>query len=80
MLTATDGLQALDVARSKRPDLIVLDIMLPGLAGFEGCRILRREMTPPILMLTAKAEETDKLVGLELGADVKTKALLMSCT
>jgi two-component system OmpR family response regulator len=69
VLTAADGVQALNVARSSRPDLIVLDIMLPKLDGFEVCRILRREMTTPILMLTAKAEETDKVVGLELGAD-----------
>ena len=69
VLTATDGVQALDVARSNRPDLIVLDIMLPKLDGFEVCRILRTEMTTPILMLTARAEETDKVVGLELGAD-----------
>ena len=69
VLTAADGIEALDAARSKKPDLIVLDIMLPRLDGFEVCRILRREMTVPILMLTAKAEETDKVVGLELGAD-----------
>lgn len=69
VLTAADGVQALDVARSNRPELIVLDIMLPKLDGFEVCRILRREMTTPILMLTAKAGETDKVVGLELGAD-----------
>jgi two-component system OmpR family response regulator len=69
VVTATDGVQALDVARSEKPDLIVLDIMLPKLDGFEVCRILRREMTAPILMLTARAEETDKVVGLELGAD-----------
>jgi two-component system, OmpR family, response regulator len=69
VVTATDGIQALDVARSEKPDLIVLDIMLPKLDGFEVCRILRTEMTAPILMLTAKAEETDKVVGLELGAD-----------
>jgi len=68
-VTATDGLQALSVARGEKPDLIVLDIMLPKLDGFEVCRILRREMTTPILMLTAKAGETDKVVGLELGAD-----------
>ncbi|MDY6918462.1 MAG: response regulator transcription factor [Chloroflexota bacterium] len=67
--TATDGGAALDVARSERPDLIVLDIMLPGLDGLEVCRILRKETTVPILMLTAKAEEIDKVVGLELGAD-----------
>ena len=69
VVTATDGVQALDVARIEKPDLIILDIMLPRLDGFEVCRILRREMTTPILMLTAKAEETDKVVGLELGAD-----------
>jgi two-component system OmpR family response regulator len=69
VLTATDGVQALDVARSEKPELIVLDIMLPRLDGFQVCRILRSEMTVPILMLTAKAEETDKVVGLELGAD-----------
>lgn len=67
--SATDGVQALNVARSEKPDLIILDIMLPKLDGFEVCRILRREMTTPILMLTAKAGETDKVVGLELGAD-----------
>ena len=69
VVTAADGIEALDAARSKKPDLIVLDIMLPRMDGFEVCRILRREMTLPILMLTAKAEETDKVVGLELGAD-----------
>jgi two-component system OmpR family response regulator len=69
VVTATDGVQALDVARSEKPDLIVLDIMLPKLDGFEVCRILRGETTTPILMLTAKAGETDKVVGLELGAD-----------
>ena len=69
IFTATDGIQAIDTARSKKPDLIVLDIMLPKIDGFEVCRILRREVNTPILMLTAKAEETDKVVGLELGAD-----------
>jgi len=66
---ATDGPKALDVARKKQPDLIVLDVMLPGLDGFEVCRILRREMSAPILMLTARADEVDKVVGLEVGAD-----------
>ena len=69
VVTAGDGRQALEVARTEKPDLIVLDIMLPELDGFEVCRILRREMTVPILMLTAKTEEIDKVVGLELGAD-----------
>lgn len=67
--TAADGVTALDVARRERPDLIVLDIMLPGLDGFEVCRILRREMSVPILMLTARDDEVDKIVGLEVGAD-----------
>jgi DNA-binding response OmpR family regulator len=67
--TAADGESGVAVARAERPDLIILDLMLPGLDGFEVCRILRREMTAPILMLTAKTEEVDKVVGLELGAD-----------
>jgi len=67
--TASDGESALSAARAGRPDLIVLDLMLPGLDGLEVCRILRREMAAPILMLTARAEEVDKIVGLELGAD-----------
>jgi len=67
--TATDGPTALEVARQERPDAIVLDIMLPGLDGFEVCRILRREMSVPILMLTARVDEVDKVVGLEVGAD-----------
>jgi len=68
-VTAVDGAEALDVARREKPDLIILDIMLPKLSGFEVCRILRKEMTIPILMLTAKTDEVDKIVGLEIGAD-----------
>ena len=68
-ITAADGEQAVTAARLKKPDLIILDIMLPKLNGFEVCRILRKEMNVPILMLTAKADETDKIVGLEIGAD-----------
>jgi DNA-binding response OmpR family regulator len=67
--TAADGQTALDIARRERPDLLVLDIMLPGLDGLEVCRILRQEMSVPILMLTARDEEIDKVVGLEIGAD-----------
>jgi DNA-binding response OmpR family regulator len=67
--TATDGRKALELARQGLPDLIVLDVMLPGLDGFEVCRILRHEMNVPILMLTARTEEVDKVVGLEVGAD-----------
>ena len=66
---ATDGSTAIEVARTEKPELIVLDIMLPELNGYEVCRILRKEMTVPILMLTAKTDEVDKVVGLELGAD-----------
>jgi two-component system OmpR family response regulator len=69
VVTAGDGERALEVARKEKPDLLILDIMLPKLNGFEVCRILRKEMTVPILMLTAKADETDKIVGLEIGAD-----------
>jgi two-component system OmpR family response regulator len=69
VITATDGAQALEIARSQKPELIVLDIMLPELDGLEVCRILRKDMTVPILMLTAKDEEIDKVVGLEIGAD-----------
>lgn len=69
VLSAADGVTALEVARRGKPDLLVLDIMLPRLDGLEVCRILRREMSIPILMLTARDEEIDKVVGLEVGAD-----------
>ncbi len=69
VLTAGDGESALSVARDEHPDALVLDLMLPRLDGFEVCRILRREMSVPILMLTAKGDEIDKVLGLELGAD-----------
>ncbi len=65
----SDGRTALEAARRLKPDLIVLDIMLPELDGFEVTRILRREMIVPILMLTARDEEIDRVVGLEVGAD-----------
>jgi DNA-binding response OmpR family regulator len=67
--TAGDGIKALEVARKAHPDLIILDIMLPGMDGFEVCRILRQEMTTPVLMLTARDDEIDRVVGLEVGAD-----------
>ena len=69
VITANDGEQAVETARSGRPDLVLLDIMLPGLSGLEVCRILRKDMTVPILMLTARDDEVDKIVGLEVGAD-----------
>jgi DNA-binding response OmpR family regulator len=69
VVSASDGERAIAVARSERPDLMILDLMLPAVDGLEVCRILRREMTLPILMLTARAGEVDKVVGLEIGAD-----------
>ena len=67
--TAADGLAGLETARRERPDLIVLDIMLPKMDGLEVCQAVRQEMNTPILMLTARAEEVDRVVGLEMGAD-----------
>ena len=67
--TAHDGLEALRMARQNRPDLIILDLMLPGMDGSDVCRTLRRDSDVPIIMLTARVEETDRIVGLELGAD-----------
>ena len=66
---AADGLRALDLVESKRPDLVLLDIMLPGLDGFEVCRRIRRTSMVPIVMLTAKTSTIDVVVGLESGAD-----------
>lgn len=67
--TAGDGKAAIEAARRLRPDLILLDIMLPILDGIEVCRILRQEMNVPILMLTARDDEIDRVIGLEIGAD-----------
>ncbi|MEW6029082.1 MAG: response regulator [Chloroflexota bacterium] len=64
-----DGRAALESARRLKPDLVILDIMLPGMDGFEVCRRLRQEMTTPVLMLTARDDEIDRVVGLEVGAD-----------
>jgi DNA-binding response OmpR family regulator len=69
VLTAVDGPSSLELARTEKPDLIVLDIMLPGLAGLSVCRILRREIETPIIMLTARSSEVDKIIGLDSGAD-----------
>ena len=69
VVTAADGEMALVVARHERPDLIVLDLNLPGMDGLDVCRALRRESDVPIIMLTARVQETDRLIGLELGAD-----------
>lgn len=69
VLIATDGNLALATARREKPDLIILDLMLPGIDGLDVCRIIRRDSAVPIIMLTARSEETDRLIGLELGAD-----------
>ena len=69
VLAAYDGEEALRVTLSRKPDLILLDCMLPGLDGFDVCKRIRQESTVPIIMLTAKSEEIDKVLGLELGAD-----------
>lgn len=66
---AFDGPTGLARARSEKPDLIILDLMLPGMDGLELCRMLRRESNVPIIMLTARVEESDQLLGLDLGAD-----------
>jgi two-component system alkaline phosphatase synthesis response regulator PhoP len=69
VLDARDGDAALTMARVERPDLIILDLMLPGVDGLDVCRRLRQESDVPIIMLTARVEEADRIVGLELGAD-----------
>lgn len=69
VVTAADGTEALDVARAQEPDLIILDLMLPGLDGLSVCRAIRKEQDVPIIMLTARTGEMDKIVGLESGAD-----------
>jgi two-component system alkaline phosphatase synthesis response regulator PhoP len=69
VVTAADGRTALAAARHERPDLIVLDLNLPELDGLDVCRALRRESDVPIIMLTARVDEADRLIGLELGAD-----------
>ena len=67
--TAYDGRSALELARSNSPDLIILDLMLPEVSGWDVCRELRKESDVPIIMLTARDDTTDKIIGLELGAD-----------
>lgn len=69
VITAGDGPTALSLARQQNPDLIVLDLNLPGMDGLEVCKQIRRTSDVPIIMLTARVEETDRLIGLELGAD-----------
>ncbi len=69
VLVARDGIEALHLARERSPDLVILDLMLPGMDGLEVCREIRKHGDTPIIMLTARSEEVDRVVGLELGAD-----------
>jgi len=69
VVTAVNGQTTLSIARQEKPDMVVLDLNLPGMDGLDVCRALRRESDVPIIMLTARVEETDRLIGLELGAD-----------
>lgn len=69
VVLAADGVTALATARHKRPNLVILDLNLPGMDGLDVCRALRRESDVPVIMLTARVDETDRLIGLELGAD-----------
>ena len=66
---AYDGKESLEMAQATKPDLILLDVMMPEMSGLDVCREIRKTMATPIIMLTAKGEEIDKIVGLELGAD-----------
>jgi DNA-binding response OmpR family regulator len=69
VMTVSDGALAMPAFRRERPDLVILDLTLPNLDGWEICRQIRREADTPIIMVTARSEEADKLIGLELGAD-----------
>ena len=68
-LVAVDGPSAVELHRGHHPDLVILDVMLPGMDGFEVCRAIRREADTPVIMLTARTDDVDAIVGLELGAD-----------
>ena len=69
VIKAADGIKGLDTARAEKPDLVILDLMLPGLDGLSVCRAIRHEMSMPIMMLTARSGEVDRIVGLDSGAD-----------
>lgn len=69
VITAVDGIKAIDMAWKEKPNIIILDIMLPGMDGLEVCRIIRKDTLTPIILLSAKSEEVDKIVGLESGSD-----------
>lgn len=69
VLVAYDGEDAVEITKTRKPDLVLLDCMMPGMDGFDVCKIIRQNSNVPIIMLTAKSEELDKVLGLELGAD-----------
>src|SRR5512135_2691279 len=69
VVTASDGQQALAAFRHEKPDLVILDLSLPKMDGLDVCRAIRRESNTPVIMLTARVDEADKLIGLEIGAD-----------
>ena len=69
VLVAYDGEDAVEITKTKKPDLVLLDCMMPGMDGFDVCKIIRQNSNVPIIMLTDKSEELDKVLGLELGAD-----------
>ncbi len=69
VITASTGQEAIRLAREGRPDVVILDVLMPGLNGFQVCRVLRAESTVPILLLSARGEEIDRVTGLDLGAD-----------
>ena len=74
-VAASNGKQGVELARAERPDLVLLDLMLPGISGTEVCRSIRQRSSVPVIMLTAKDSEIDKVVGLELGEDPGSDAL-----
>ena len=69
VVTGTDGIQAVELARMERPDLILLDVMMPGIDGMQACMKIREFSNVPVIMLTAKSEDMDKIMGFECGAD-----------
>jgi len=69
IVTATSGQEALFIARNEKPDLVILDLMMPEMSGYEFIRVYSKESDIPIIILTAKLEESDKILGLEMGAD-----------
>ena len=69
VIIAHDGVQALDLYKKAKPDIVLLDVMMPGRDGFQVCREIRRESSVPIIMITARGEDFEKIMGLDIGAD-----------